>query len=246
MNWSAPAMMHRATESGFQLTAGVVKRGIQLAASIVIQAVLLLASAGRVDWPAAWAYLGMYLCNIGLNILVLTRKGSAGTELIEERARILPEKKWDRSVSTVLAVGHFAMLGVAGLDHRFRWTPVLGWPLRAIGLVGVALGLAASSWAMVTNAYFSSTVRIQRERGHRVVIGGPYQFVRHPGYSGFVIFSGATSLLLGSLWAFVPAGIVIAAIVLRTSLEDRTLRVELEGYEAYSRRVRYRLIPGIW
>ncbi|HLW46577.1 MAG TPA: isoprenylcysteine carboxylmethyltransferase family protein [bacterium] len=239
-------MTQRTTESGFQLTAGVVKRSVQVAALLVVQAVLLFASAGRVAWPAAWAYLVIYLCNIGLNLLLLIPKGAAATELIEERARIVPEKKWDQSVGALLAVGHLAMLGVAGLDYRFKWSPVLRWPLQAIGLVVVAIGLAVASWAMLTNAYFSSTVRIQRERGHHVITDGPYQFVRHPGYGGFVIFTGATPLLLGSLWAFVPAAIVMGAIVARTWLEDRTLRIELEGYEAYSRRVQYRLIPGLW
>jgi protein-S-isoprenylcysteine O-methyltransferase Ste14 len=123
---------------------------------------------------------------------------------------------------------------------------MIGWPVQVLGLAGVATGLAASSWAMLTNAYFSSTVRIQRERGHHVITDGPYRFVRHPGYGGYVIFAGATPLLLGSLGAFVPATIVIAAIVARTWLEDRTLRVELDGYDDYSRRVRYRLIPRLW
>jgi protein-S-isoprenylcysteine O-methyltransferase Ste14 len=143
-------------------------------------------------------------------------------------------------------VGHVAMLTAAGLDYRFRWSPMIGWPVQVLGLAGVATGLAASSWAMLTNAYFSSTVRVQRERGHHVITDGPYRFVRHPGYGGYVIFAGATPLLLGSLGAFVPATIVIAAIVARTWLEDRTLRVELDGYDDYSCRVRYRLIPRLW
>lgn len=246
MNRKGAAAMRRGMTPGFPVTPGVVKRGIQLGALLVVQAVLLFASAGRVDWPAGWAYLGMYLCNIGLNLLLLMPRGAAATQLIEERARIVPEKRWDRRVSAVLAAGYLLMLGVAGLDDRFRWSPVLGWPAQGIGLVVMAVGLAATSWAMLTNAYFSSTVRIQRERGHHVITDGPYQFVRHPGYGGFVIFTGATPLLLGSLWAFVPAAIVIGAILVRTWLEDRTLRTELEGYEAYSRRVRYRLIPGLW
>jgi protein-S-isoprenylcysteine O-methyltransferase Ste14 len=239
-------MKQRTAESGFQLTAGVVKRAVQLAVSLVVQAVLLFASAGRVAWPAAWAYLVTYVGAVGLNTLLLIPKGAAATALIEERARILPERKWDRGVSAALVVGHVAMLTAAGLDYRFRWSPMIGWPVQVLGLAGVATGLAASSWAMLTNAYFSSTVRIQRERGHHVITDGPYRFVRHPGYGGYVIFAGATPLLLGSLGAFVPATIVIAAIVARTWLEDRTLRVELDGYDDYSRRVRYRLIPRLW
>jgi protein-S-isoprenylcysteine O-methyltransferase Ste14 len=232
--------------SGFRVTAGVAARGIQLLASVLIQGILLFVSAGRVDWPAARAYLGVYLGTVGLNLLLLIPKGAAATALIEERARLVPEKRWDRRVSAALAAGHFTTLGVAGSDHRFGWSPDVGWAVQAAGLAIVAAGLAAASWAMLTNAYFSSIVRVQRERAHRVVTGGPYQFVRHPGYGGFVIFYGGTPLLLGSLWAFLPAAVVIGAVVARTVLEERTLRVELEGYEEYSRRVRYRLIPGLW
>ncbi len=232
--------------SEFRVTAGVVKRIIQVVALLLVQAVLLFASAGRMDWPAGWAYLSVYLCTLGLNLLLLLPRGAAATALIEERARIVPEKSWDRIASVIVAAGYLAMLGVAGFDERFRWSRTLGWGVQATGLAMVALGLAAASWAMLENAYFSSIVRIQRERGHRVVTGGPYRLVRHPGYAGSIIFCGGTPLLLGSLWAFVPATIVIGAIVVRTSLEDRTLRVELEGYEEYSRRVRYRLIPGTW
>jgi protein-S-isoprenylcysteine O-methyltransferase Ste14 len=224
----------------------VVKRVIQVVALLLVQAALLFVSAGRMDWPAGWAYLSVYLGTLGLNLLLLLPRGAAATALIEERARIVPERSWDRIVSVVVAAGYLSMLGGAGLDERFGWSRKLGWAAQTMGLAMAALGLAVASWAMLENAYFSSTVRIQRERGHRVVRSGPYRFVRHPGYGGFIIFCGATPLLLGSLWAFVPAGMVIAAIVVRTWLEDRTLRGELEGYEEYSRRVRDRLIPGIW
>lgn len=230
----------------FQLTLGVVKRFIQIVALILVQAVVLFVSAGRLEWPAAWAYLGLYLCNIGLNLLLLMPKGAAGTALIEERARIVPEKKWDRIVSAVWAASYLATLGVAGLDDRFGWSPDLGWAVQLTALAAMALGLGVASWAMLTNSYFSTTVRIQQERGHRVVTGGPYRFVRHPGYGGFIIFSIATPLMLGALWAFVPASILIGVVVVRAWLEDLTLRVELDGYEEYAGRVRYRLIPGIW
>lgn len=232
--------------SGFRFSAGVVRRIIQIATLLAVQAALLFACAGRVDWLTGWVYLGVFLCNIGLNLLFLVPKGAAATALIEERARVVPEKIWDRGVSAVLAVAHLTMLAVAGLDERFRWSPVLGWRVQILGLLAMAIGLAVASWAMLTNTYFSSIVRIQPERGQRVVTDGPYQHVRHPGYAGFIIFSGATPLLLGSLWALVPASILIGAIVLRTWLEDRTLRMELEGYCEYSKHVTYRLIPGLW
>jgi protein-S-isoprenylcysteine O-methyltransferase Ste14 len=89
-------------------------------------------------------------------------------------------------------------------------------------------------------------VRIQTDRGHTVAEGGPYRFVRHPGYVGAAAFVVALALMLGSLWALIPAAVALAAVIERTALEDRTLRLELAGYEAYAERTRYRLVPGVW
>jgi protein-S-isoprenylcysteine O-methyltransferase Ste14 len=110
----------------------------------------------------------------------------------------------------------------------------------------VILGSALSVWAMASNRFFSGTVRIQRDRGHTVVDGGPYGLVRHPGYLAWCISAPAIPLMLGSLWALIPALLGLCALVLRTSLEDKTLREELPGYEGYAQRVRYRLLPGVW
>jgi protein-S-isoprenylcysteine O-methyltransferase Ste14 len=99
---------------------------------------------------------------------------------------------------------------------------------------------------MATNRFYSRYVRIQTERGHTVVMTGPYRFVRHPGYVGIIVFMLASGLALGSLWALIPAGILVVILVVRTGLEDRTLQAELPGYKEYARHVRYRLVPGVW
>ena len=101
-------------------------------------------------------------------------------------------------------------------------------------------------WAMLANPFFEKTVRIQEERGHHVATGGPYRFVRHPGYVAFILMGFALPLGVGSAWALVPAGLNAALIVARTALEDRTLRRELPGYAEYAQRTRYRLLPGVW
>ena len=101
-------------------------------------------------------------------------------------------------------------------------------------------------WAMTTNAFFSTAVRIQSDRGHTVCRSGPYRFVRHPGYVGAILMSLGTPLLLGSAWALIPAAAAMVLMVLRTHLEDDTLRAELPGYEDYAHDVRYRLVPRLW
>jgi protein-S-isoprenylcysteine O-methyltransferase Ste14 len=102
------------------------------------------------------------------------------------------------------------------------------------------------TWSMAANAFFAQTVRIQEDRGHTVATGGPYRYVRHPGYVGGILFQVATPLILGSVWALIPAGLTVCLTIIRTALEDRTLLEELDGYKEYAGRVRYRLLPGVW
>jgi protein-S-isoprenylcysteine O-methyltransferase Ste14 len=108
------------------------------------------------------------------------------------------------------------------------------------------IGIMGLTWAESVNKFFERTVRIQTDRGHKVIDAGPYAIFRHPGYvSGFLFVIGM-SLALGSVWALIPAALSCAVFALRTVLENRTLRAELAGYAEYARRVRFRLIPGVW
>jgi protein-S-isoprenylcysteine O-methyltransferase Ste14 len=135
----------------------------------------------------------------------------------------------------------------AGLDAgRFHWSPFFPIWLQFLALLAFIIGSAISSWAMAVNKFFSTIVRIQKERGHYVVTGGPYKLVRHPGYTGAIIVSISLPLLLGSVWALIPAIIGDIILIIRTVLEDNTLKKELQGYDEYAKRVPRRLIPGIW
>lgn len=223
-------------------TSGAVRRRLlQVAATYLIMAALLFLSAGRLDWIWAWAYLGASLGILALNALVMPR------ELIAERGQPGDNVKgWDRWLSTLTGLPVLAVYVVAGLDERLGWPPPLPLLVHLSGLALYALGQGLFSWAMVSNRYFSTGVRIQADRGHTVSEGGPYRYVRHPGYVGFVVSYFGTAPALGSLWALIPAGLVAGLLVVRTALEDRTLQDELPGYRDYARRVRYRLLPGIW
>jgi protein-S-isoprenylcysteine O-methyltransferase Ste14 len=118
--------------------------------------------------------------------------------------------------------------------------------LQIAALVAAGTGYALVVWATGSNAYFSQIVRIQTEREHAVASGGPYRFVRHPGYVGSILYELSLPLLLASWWAFLIGVLNAGLFVLRTALEDRDLQNELDGYKAYTERVRYRLLPGIW
>jgi protein-S-isoprenylcysteine O-methyltransferase Ste14 len=139
-----------------------------------------------------------------------------------------------------------AILPVAALDAgRFHWSTVPAWAVLS-GYVAVLAGIVVTAWAQAMNPYFEPGVRIQSERHQRVIDSGPYRFVRHPGYVAALFLFFGMALALGSLWALAPAALAAAVLVLRTSWEDRLLRAELPGYDDYSHRVRWRLVPGLW
>jgi protein-S-isoprenylcysteine O-methyltransferase Ste14 len=135
---------------------------------------------------------------------------------------------------------------VAGLDKLFGWSPAYSLPLKTLSLLIILTGYALSSYALIENRFFSGMVRLQTDRGHQVVSSGPYRWMRHPGYAGALLTYLATPLFLDSGWAFLPTVFTMILFVIRTALEDRFLQDELEGYRDYARRVRYRLLPGVW
>jgi protein-S-isoprenylcysteine O-methyltransferase Ste14 len=204
----------------------------------------LFLGAGRVDWDLGWIFLGVVITGqIAITLMLLTTNPT----LLGERAWMKKgSKPWDTVIVSLADAGWMATAIVAGLDRRLNWSPHLGVGLSVVGFVLIVVGFILFLWAMASNRYFSSFVRIQTDRGHTVETGGPYRFVRHPGYVGALLTYLASPLVLGSLWTFIPATLMLVLFVFRTALEDRTLQHELEGYVDYARRVRYRLLPGIW
>ena len=156
-------------------------------------------------------------------------------------------KSWDRILAPLMAAFCPALIvAAAALEVRLGSASSFPIVLVAASVTCAVAGHALMTWAMMRNDFFSALVRIQNDRGHRVTTQGPYRFVRHPGYVGMLMFAVATPFMLGSSWALVPAALNLCVGILRTSLEDRTLQRELEGYVDYARAVPYRLFPGIW
>jgi protein-S-isoprenylcysteine O-methyltransferase Ste14 len=211
--------------------------------TLVIGAILFL-SAGTFRWPGAWAYLAIYVIGIIINAVILLR---VNPEVIAERAEVREDTKdWDRTITSVILILTLAMIIIAGLDWRFGWSPAVPLWLWLIGLALLISSSALSGWAMISNTYFATTVSIQEDRGHIVVSGGPYQFVRHPAYSAWMLSNLVVPLVFGSLWAYIPAVLIVISFAVRTALEDKTLLAELDGYQEYAKRVRCRLVPGVW
>lgn len=219
----------------------IIKRSIQVLISIILIAVLLFISAGKINWPFAWLYIAVSLLVIIVNLFVFP------AELIAERGSKKENvEKWDKILTKLIIIPFLILYIVAGLDIRFEWSPELNIWTHISGLLIYILGNTIVSWSMVSNPYFSTAVRIQDDRSHSVSTGGPYKYVRHPGYLGMIIYYLATPLFLGSLWALIPAGLTSMLFIIRTIFEDNTLKNKLNGYKEYTNTVRYKLIPGIW
>ena len=208
---------------------------------------VLFVCAGDIGWWQAWVYSLLFVA-VGLGGRFLAERRHPG--LMAERQNIdniQTVKAWDKVLAPLMAlsIGHPLVI-VAGLDHRFGWSPAFPLWLILLGFFLIAFGYAFAVWALVENRFFSSVVRIQTDRGHVVCDSGPYRIVRHPGYAGNIPPLLGIVLALSSLWTLIPAAVALVIAVIRTALEDQTLQEELPGYKEYARRVRYRLLPWIY
>jgi len=211
----------------------------------VLLAVVLFASAGRVDLPMFWVYLVVHSGGqLAMALLVFRRN----RDLLEERQKPgAGAKAWDRRLLLVYALLTMTLFVVAGLDvGRLHWSDTVPMWGQIVALLGFTLSFAFIVWAMAVNGFYSRIVRIQGDRGQYVVTEGPYRFVRHPSYIGTILSWACAALALGSWVALVPVVLIAVTLTVRTALEDRTLQEELPGYREYAQQTRYRLLPGVW
>jgi protein-S-isoprenylcysteine O-methyltransferase Ste14 len=203
----------------------------------------LLGAAGTLSWPIAWIVLGIYLAS------KVAALAFADSEMIKERVAL--GKGVDQVDKVLAALGYLGIYPctflVAGLD-AVRFGPAINVSntISLMALVIFAIGYVFSSWAVLSNPFFSTFVRIQNNRDHSVISSGPYALVRHPGYAGVLFAHLALPLALDSIWALLPSIIGITFFVLRTSREDQTLCDQLDGYREYQSQVRWRPLPWVW
>jgi len=223
-----------------------VKVWLTLAVEALIFSALLFGAAGTIRWPAGWAYLILFLVGALWITLFLARHDPA---LLAERMKLPVQKSqplWDKILILLMFVAWCVWLVLMGLDAiRFRWSVMPVW-LQCAGGALMLLSFRMFGRVFRENTFLAPVVRIQTERGHKVISTGPYAIVRHPLYAATLIYLPANALLLGS-WHGLAASLVFAGLlVFRTAMEDRELRRGLAGYTEYAARVRYRLIPFVW
>jgi protein-S-isoprenylcysteine O-methyltransferase Ste14 len=208
---------------------------------------LLFICGGDLDWWQAWLYsLLIFAAGIGGRLWAEQRHPG----LLAERQNIenfQKAKAWDKVLAPLMAISiGFPMVIVAGLDHRYNWSPDFPLWVIVIGFISISLGYSFAVWALAENRFFYSVVHVKTDQGHVVCDSGPYRFVRHPGYAGNIPALFGIALALGSVLTLIPAIVALIITIIRTELEDRTLQEELPGYRDYAQRVPYRLIPGIY
>ncbi len=230
-----------------RLTRDGIRALVGTALAPIIKGGLLFAAAGTFALPRGWYFV--ILCFVG-TFSQTALLAAVNPELVNRRGQRKMRRDiegWDRRILGIYALTALCVTPlIIGLDvGRYRWSSLGTWS-TIVGTTLFALGTVCIGWAMLVNTHFEVTVRIQRDRGHKVVTTGPYAFIRHPGYVGGSLWVLSAPLLVGSAFGLIPAVIATAALAVRARREDTLLHHELPGYADYAAKVRYRFIPHIW
>src|SRR5215813_2762960 len=199
----------------------------------------MLALSGEWSSPLLWTYL------IGVSAVFFYALTVMDPDLAKERFRP-PTRSADAPALIWIRLSAVATLLISPLDRRFHWSAPMPDALRIVGMVGSIAAYLFIFHAMLTNRFFSAVIRIQDDRGHRVVDQGPYAVIRHPGYLGMIIGVPLLPIAIGSWWGFSAGSLYALLILNRVTVEDRFLQKNLPGYLEYTTRVRSRLVPGVW
>jgi protein-S-isoprenylcysteine O-methyltransferase Ste14 len=210
---------------------------------VIILGLALFLPAGTIFWWEAWVYLIIFVIFF---IFYFCYFYKIDPELLEKRFEIKLKKRWDKIIMVFLGLSFTALFILPGFDAvRFEWFEIPIF-IEIIGFIGMFLSLIIIFLVMRENTYLSRVIEIQKERGHKIITTGPYRIIRHPMYAGFSLYCLFHCLALGSLYSFIAAGFTLICLIIRTIFEDKMLHRQLEGYDEYAQKTKYKLIPGIW
>ena len=219
---------------------------IQLLVVVLLIPFLPLLITRRWDWREAWIYAVLVIPAFGVSRWLASRRHP---DLLRERAGFMQHmntQPWDLVLARLAGVGSGLLPVAAGLEHLLSTPGSFSLWIKVLALLTIIAGYSLATYALMENRFFSGVVRLQTERGHHPVTGGPYRWVRHPGYVSSLMTFFSIPFRMDSWWTFLPTFLLAAVLVLRTSLEDCFLQENLPGYADYAARVRFRLLPGVW
>ena len=212
----------------------------KVTAGLLLVALLLFLPAGTLAYPGGLLFLSLlFVPMLLLGILMLAR----ARDLLAKRLDVKEKQGTQKGVVAVMGLIFLSGFILAGLDFRFGWSKV-PLPVVIVASVLFLVGYALYAEVMRENAYLSRTVKV--EEGQTVISTGLYAIVRHPMYTASTVMFLALPLILGSWYALIPFALYPVIMIVRICGEEKLLTAELSGYEEYTRKVRYRLIPFIW
>ena len=221
---------------------------LSLVIRMTLFSVALLWPAGTLWWWEAWVTIALWtLFGVVITPYLMKRDPA----LLAERLKMVPlhkdQKVWDKVLMSLFFVAGISLYIIPGFDVvRYEWSDPLPVWLEISAMVLHLPCFVLLGWVMRENTFLAQVVKIDKERGHHVITTGPYALVRHPMYTVVIILLFAVPVALGSRFALILAVFLTILLIVRTYLEDRTLHTELDGYEEYAMKTRYRLLPGIW
>lgn len=217
---------------------------LRMSFSVIITIVLTFVLAGNISYWQGWLFNGIMIIRSLMGVIIFRNK----LDLISERMSPGPGVKWwDKVFFAFYAPLSIIQWALACLDSgRFLWSPPFPVFVYVFAYLLFVLSMCLILWAMHTNKFFSSVVRVQTDRGQYVITGGPYQYVRHPGYIGALLMLISIPICLGSIWGLLPFALILPIMIIRTYLEDKMLQEELPGYKEFAKKTKYRLLPWVW
>jgi protein-S-isoprenylcysteine O-methyltransferase Ste14 len=218
---------------------------VQCAGAFGVAAALLFLPAGTLNFWEAWVFLGMVFLPMFIFCAYFYEHDPVMVERRLQRRENVKEQKLIMKMTNLTFVAAFL---IPGLDHRFGWTRnvagVIPLWLRIVAQALVLAGYLFTFWVIDVNRFASRTIRV--EPGQKVISAGPYRWVRHPMYFGALVMWLAVAPALGSYVALPFFALLVPVIVYRLLNEEKLLRQELPGYDAYCRKTRFRLVPYVW
>ena len=207
---------------------------------LLLVGLLIFLPAGTV------AYSGgiLFLCLLFIPMLIMgVVMMICARDLLRKRLDAKEKQAAQKGVQSLSGLVFIAGFVLAGLDFRFGWSQ-MPLPVTVTASVIFLIGYGLYAEVMRENAYLSRTVKV--EEGQTVVSTGLYGIVRHPMYLASILMFLSIPLVMGSWYALIPFALYPLLMVVRIKDEEKLLTAELEGYEEYKKKVKYRLIPLIW